>query len=60
MQATRAKGMEGNLSDVDRGHFDKLKYFYEKLGFTVMFYERDHPSYRHARVGKIEMIFGEE
>ena len=37
------KGIDGYLSSVDRDHFSKLKQFYEKLGFSVVFYEKDHP-----------------
>ncbi len=51
------KGIEGYLSSVDIDHFDKLKYFYEKLGFSVVFYGVKDPDYRFDRVGKIEMIF---
>ena len=54
------KGIEGDLSSVDMDHFDKLKHFYEKLGFTVIFYEPEHPDYRNPWDGKIEMTFGEE
>ena len=54
------KGIEGDLSDVDIDHFDKLKHFYEKLGFTVIFYEPDHPDYRNPWDGKITILFGEE
>ena len=51
------KGIEGDLSNVDSDHFDKLEYFYEKLGFTVVFYEPEHPDYSPRRVGKVELIF---
>ena len=51
------EGIEGKLSSVDSHHFDKLKHFYEKLGFTVVFYAPEHPDYRQNRVGKIEMLF---
>ena len=54
------KGIKGDLSSVDMDHFDKLKHFYEKLGFTVIFYEPEHPDYRNPWDGKIEMTFGEE
>ena len=52
-------GIEGKISSVDSDHFDKLKHFYEKLGFTVVFYAPEHPDYRHNRVGKIEMLFSQ-
>lgn len=29
--------VEGDLSSVDKDHFDKLEYFYNKQGFTVTF-----------------------
>jgi len=29
------KTITGNLSSVDGGHFDKLRYLYEKYGFEV-------------------------
>ena len=51
------KGIHGYLSYVDRGHFRKTKHFYEKLGFSVVFYAEEHPDYRFERVGKIEMVF---
>ena len=54
------KGIGGNLSDVDSDHFDKLKHFYEKLGFTVTFFDRQPSAYRKSWAGKIEMVFGEE
>ena len=51
------KGIDGYLSSVDRDHFSKLKQFYEKLGFSVVFYEKDHPAdYNRPGVGKIEMF----
>ncbi len=50
-------GLYGHLSEVDRDHFPKLKHFYEKLGFSVVFYDGAHPDYKFNRVGKIEMIF---
>ena len=53
------RGIEGKISSVDSDHFDKLKHFYEKLGFTVVFYAPEHPDYRHNRVGKIEMLFSQ-
>ena len=52
-------GIEGKISSVDSDHFDKLKHFYEKLGFSVVFYEPEHPDYRPGRVGKIEMLFSQ-
>ena len=51
------KGICGYLSDVDIGHFQQLKHFYKKLGFSVGFYAAEHPDYRFDRVGKIEMCF---
>ena len=50
-------GMQGYLSEVDAGHFSKLKYFYEKRGFSVVFWDVRHPDYRFDRVGKIETVF---
>ena len=51
------EGMEGDLSIVDSDHFDKLKHFYEKLGFSVVFYRPGDPEYRTSRVGRIEIKF---
>ena len=51
------KGIHGYLSDADKDHFPKLKHFYEKLGFSVVFYSEDHPDYQIARAGKVEMDF---
>ncbi len=51
------KGVDGYLSSVDRDHFQKLKYFYQKLGFSVALYTEEHPDYQISRVGKIEMDF---
>ena len=51
------EGMDGDLSMVDSDHFDKLKHFYEKLGFSVVFYSPGDPDYRISRVGKIDIKF---
>ena len=51
------KGMGGHLSEVDRGRFPKLKYFYERLGFSVTIYSENQPSSRSGWAGKIEMVF---
>ncbi len=51
------KGIYGYLSDVDIGRFPKLKYFYEKLGFSVAFHDMKRPDYRYDRAGKLEMVF---
>lgn len=51
------KGMDGYLSYVDKDHFPKLKYFYEKLGFSVKFNDAKHSDYKSSRAGKIEIIF---
>ena len=51
------KGACGYLSEVDIGHFSKLKYFYEKLGFSVAFYDPSRPGYKYDRAGRIEMTF---
>ena len=51
------EGMDGDLSIVDSDHFDKLKHFYEKLGFSVIFYSPGDPDYRISRVGKIDIKF---
>ena len=51
------RGIGGDLSTVDGGHFDKLEYFYKRLGFSVIFYEPSDPLYKPPFVGRIEMIF---
>ena len=51
------KGICGYLSEADSCHFPKLKYFYNKLGFSVGFYDVKHSDYRFDRVGEIEMFF---
>ena len=51
------KGIYGYLSEADRDRFLKLKHFYKKLGFSVVFYAEEHPDYRFDRVGTIEMVF---
>ena len=51
------KGIYGDLSIADKDYFPKLEHFYEKLGFSVVFYEKDHPADGGWRVGKIEMLF---
>lgn len=53
------EGIEGDISSVDSDHSSKLKFFYEKLDFTVVFYSPDHLDYRDNRVGKIEMLFSQ-
>lgn len=51
------KGIEGDLSLLYGDPIEKLKYFYEKNGFSVVLYEPRHPDYKPHRVGKIELIF---
>ena len=51
------KGICGYLSDVDIDHFPKLKYFYEKLWFSVVIYSEDQPKHQSSWAGKVEMIF---
>ena len=53
----RYDGIEGYLSSVHGDHFTKLKHFYKKLGFSVVFYAEEHPDYHYDRVGKLEMNF---
>lgn len=50
-------GIEGELVEVDSGHFDKLKHFYEKLGFAVTFYSPEDPRYNQQRRGEIQLEF---
>lgn len=51
------EGIEGFLSDADIDHFPKLKRFYNKLGFSVVFSDPKDADYRYNRAGEIEMIF---
>ena len=50
------RGIEGDISSVDSDHFDKLKHFYEKMGFSVVLYPPEHPDYNPRRVGKVELM----
>ena len=50
-------GIEGKLSRVDRGHFGKLKHFYEKFGFAVTFYPWDYPRSSSSWLGEIKLVF---
>ena len=52
------QGIEGKLSRTDSDHFDKLKHFYEKHGFTVMFYAAGHPERVGIWLGGIRLEFG--
>ena len=46
------KGIEGDLSEPDRDHFDKLKTWYPKNGFSVKVYEEKESKQSAAkRVG---------
>ena len=49
-------GIDGYLSIADSDHFPKLKYFYTKLGFSVVFFTDKHPDYSYDRVGKIDLV----
>ena len=51
------EGIEGKISEADSGHFDKLQYFYVKLGFSVVFYDREDPEYSDLWRGKVELRF---
>lgn len=50
-------GIEGYLSDVDSDHFQKLEFFYRRLGFYVAFADPNDADYRFNRAGKIELVF---
>ena len=56
-RARMHQGIEGDLVEVDSGHFDKLKHFYEKFGFTVTFYTPGDPRYDRQRRGEIRLEF---
>ena len=56
-RARRHEGIEGKLSRADSDHFDKLKHFYEKFGFTVTFYPPDHPRRDSVWLGEIRLEF---
>ncbi len=50
-------GLDGEISSVDRGHFDKLEHFYEKLGFDFELFEPALSDRRSKTVGRISMRF---
>ncbi len=50
-------GIEGRLGRRDSGHFDKLKHFYEKHGFTVTFHSPDDPAYDPEWPGETRLVF---
>lgn len=49
-------GMVGDLSAMDKGHFDKLKHFYEKEGFTVEIYNPGDSRRSLSILGSVEII----
>lgn len=50
-------GIDGEISRVDRDHFDKLKHFYEKLGFDFELFDAERLDVRSITVGRIFMRF---
>ena len=51
------KGIQGTLSRVDAGHFDKLEHFYTSLGFSVVFFRPEDPEFSSGWRGKVELAF---
>ena len=51
------RGITGLLSSQDAYNFDKLKYFYEKLGFSVTFFGADNTQSSSRWQGKVELVF---
>ncbi len=51
------KGIWGRLSSGDSDHFDKLKHFYERHGFTVTFHSPDHVRYNPSYPGEVRLDF---
>ena len=50
-------GLDGKISSVDRDHFDKLKHFYEKLGFDFELFDPEELDGRSNTVGRVFMRF---
>ncbi len=50
-------GIDGTISRVDRDHFDKLKHFYEKLGFDFELFDEERLDGRSNTVGRVFMRF---
>ena len=50
-------GIDGNISKVDRDHFDKLKHFYERLGFDFELFDAERLDGRSNTVGRVFMRF---
>ena len=52
-------GIEGNLSEADRGHFGKLAYWYPKNGFRIEFYNEEERERRRTEwLGRVWINFG--
>ncbi len=50
-------GIDGKISSVDGDHFDKLKHFYEKLGFDFELFDAEQLDDRSTTVGRVFMRF---
>ncbi len=50
-------GLDGKISRVDCAHFDKLKHFYEKLGFDFELFDAERLDVRSNTVGRVFMRF---
>lgn len=50
-------GIDGKIRRVDPDHFDKLKHFYEKLGFDFELFDAERLDVRSNTVGRIFMRF---
>ena len=50
-------GIEGDLSDTDREHFDKLEYWYPQNGFSIKFYDKAERRRNRGKPGRVWMMF---
>ena len=50
-------GIEGDLSETDRDHFDKLAHWYPKNGFTIEFYDEEEIQQAGGKPGRVWITF---
>ena len=53
----RYKGIEGDLSEADRDHFDKMAFWYPKNGFSIKVYDKKERRQSRGEAGRVWMEF---
>ena len=50
-------GIEGDLSETNLDHFDKLAHWYPKNGFSIEFYDEEQMQQNGGKPGRVSITF---